>query len=150
MTPVRCHSQPTQCAYIGIWRGGAARPLRTPGGARPCRASGRVAQPPEPPRRCALIDERRTASAAGRMWPPEFGARQAKLAGVACARLWSGRTRTFASCRGCSVLPDGRCAHHLAAAIISPRRLSPGDDARTWRLLEHSSGEQDNQRHKAA
>ena len=31
MTPVMCHSQPTQCAYIGFWRGGAARPLRTPG-----------------------------------------------------------------------------------------------------------------------
>ena len=30
MTPVRYHSEHTQCAYIGIWRGGAARPLRTP------------------------------------------------------------------------------------------------------------------------
>ena len=28
MTPVKCHSQPTQCAYIGLWRG--APPLRPP------------------------------------------------------------------------------------------------------------------------
>ena len=27
MTPFMCHSQPTQCAYIGIWRGDAARPF---------------------------------------------------------------------------------------------------------------------------
>ena len=27
MTPAKCHSQPTQCAYIGIWRGDAARPF---------------------------------------------------------------------------------------------------------------------------
>ena len=61
-----------------------------------------------------------------------------------------GRDTYVASCRGCAVLPDGRRAHHLAAVIISPRRLSPGDDARAWRLLEHPSDEQDNQRHKAA
>ena len=29
MTPVKCHSQPTQCAYIGLWRGGRCAPLRT-------------------------------------------------------------------------------------------------------------------------
>ena len=27
MTPVRCHSQATQCTHIGIWRGDAARPF---------------------------------------------------------------------------------------------------------------------------
>ena len=42
MTPVKCHSQPTQCAYIGLWRGGAARPLRTPTAARLSPARGRA------------------------------------------------------------------------------------------------------------
>ena len=41
MTPVKCHRQPTQCAYIGLWRGGAGRPLRTPCGPVPPRRSRR-------------------------------------------------------------------------------------------------------------
>ena len=61
------------CVHWGLAMG-TLRPTRTPGGARPCRAGGRVAQAPKPPCRSALMGERRTASAAGR---------QAKAAAVA-------------------------------------------------------------------
>ena len=99
MTPVRRHSQPTPCAYKGLWRGGAALPLRTPGAARPCRASGRVAQAPNPlaiPRCWASAAGRGSAAAcspAGRSrWPPS------RVRG----RCWAGHV---ASGRGGAVLP---------------------------------------------
>ena len=43
MTPFMCHSQPTQCAYIGLWRGGAApsTPARRFGAPRRFRPRGR-------------------------------------------------------------------------------------------------------------
>ena len=87
--PLGAMSQLTRCATSG-WRGGTARPLRTPGGARPCRAGERAARPPGTPCRCARMGERRTARAAGRVssavlagrprWPPSCAA-------------WPGRTR---------------------------------------------------------
>ena len=48
------------CVHWGLAMG-TLRPTRTPGGARPCRAGGRVAQAPKPPCRSALMGERRTA-----------------------------------------------------------------------------------------
>ena len=135
MTPVKCHSQPTQCAYIGIWRRGAALPLRTPGAARPCRASGRVAQVPQPPCHFALLGERRRPRVVGGV----LAGRQAKVAAVACARPLLGRTLCFRP-RWRSP-PSCRRAHRLAAAIISPRGFSPGRNARAWCRLRRPSDE---------
>ncbi len=36
MTPFRRHSQPTQCAYIGLWRGEAALPFEPFAAGRAC------------------------------------------------------------------------------------------------------------------
>ncbi len=53
------------CVHWG-WRGGAARPLRTPGSARTCRAGG-VAPADVRPSRCARPTDHRAVRAAGRV-----------------------------------------------------------------------------------
>ena len=54
MTPVKCHSQPTQCAYIGNLARGSCVPLRTPTAARLSPARGRAGGvAPAPSSRCA-------------------------------------------------------------------------------------------------
>ena len=119
MTPIKCHSQPTPCAYKGALARGDCVPLRTPATARLSPARGRAAgvapllpggaltadSPHRGCRRPRVVGEARR--------PP--GA-----AGVACARPWPGQWRRFRPrwlCRS-----GGRRDHRLAAAIIAPHK----------------------------
>ena len=123
MTPVKCHSQPTHCAYNGNLARGSYVPLRTPTAARLSPARGRAGGVAPAPRwRCAHGGtphrERRRPRVAGEARRP------ARAAGVACARPWLGLRRRFRPrWRGRS---GGRRDHRLAAAIIAPHKVVPG------------------------
>ena len=130
MTPVRCHSQPTQCAYIGLWRGGAARPLRTPGIPCPGGARGRAeaiapaprrrrrsrrnAAPRAPPAAC-----RRRSSPAGR------GGRRCLCAAVAWPEM-SLPAAVARSFRWPARPPSCRCYHRSAQCCRRPATPAPG------------------------
>ena len=72
----RCHEPAYSLYRQGGWRGGAARPLRTPGVPRPCRADGRGC-PPNPPSG-AHMAERRTGQLNLRVSPAELAVWRAK------------------------------------------------------------------------
>ena len=123
MTPVRCHSQPTQCAYIGNLARGSCVPLRTPTAARLSPAHGRAGGvAPLLPGGALTAD----SPHCGCRRPRVVGEarRPAGAAGVACARPWSGRRGRFRPrWRGRS---GGRRDHRLAAVIIAPHKVVAG------------------------
>ena len=123
-------STPTQCAYIGLWRGGAARPLRTPGIPRPGGVRGRAeaiapaprrrrrsrrnAAPRAPPAAC-----RRRSSPAGR------GGRRCLCAAVAWPEM-SLPAAVARSFRWPARPPSFRCYHCSAQRCRRPATPAPG------------------------
>ena len=89
--------------YTRGWRGGAASPLRTPGGVRPFRAGGRAVTPLRRPLLAggALPNERRTVRAPVCRRGGLDG-RPAEVAAVECARLWRAG-HVAPGCRGAVV-----------------------------------------------
>ena len=124
MTPVKCHSQPTPCAYKGNLARVSCLPLRTPTAARLSPARGRAGgvapllpggaltadSPHRGCRRPRVVGEAR---------------RPAGAAGVACARPWLGR-------RGRAVLPVAGATTVLPLLSLLRTRLSPVGEARAW------------------
>ena len=129
LIPVRCQEQLTQCCTLG-WRGGAARPLRNPGGAWPlsCQRAGGLG-PAEPPCQRGWGWLRSTASTAGRMSSAKLDGRPV----TAVARApWRGPdTRLPAAVAWPSRWPtrSWSCRWYRG-----PRRLPPGGNSpRAWR-----------------
>ena len=83
MTPIMCHSQPTQCAYIGLWRGGRCAPPSNPRRRAALRTSGAGGLARRTPCRCSLMSSRLAAllPPARRRWssPPSAAASRVPL-----------------------------------------------------------------------